>query len=112
MGITLSIGYHEVFGKTEAEELNKCVVCLDAITNRCLTNLCRHEFCFECLLQWSEVHNFYPICRQLFEIIIHSFRSETYFDLLIIKNEDTVYRKELLRNKNSIREELENLKTK
>lgn len=35
--------------------VTECSICLQEITNRCHSNSCTHEFCFDCLKQWSTV---------------------------------------------------------
>ena len=32
-----------------------CSICLGKLKERSLTDLCLHEFCYSCLLQWSKV---------------------------------------------------------
>ena len=35
-----------------------CAICLGKCKNKCFTDSCLHQFCFDCLLQWSRVKNF------------------------------------------------------
>lgn len=51
----------------EASEANKqeeeravspppnCAICLCPCKNKCFTDSCLHQFCFNCLLEWSKV---------------------------------------------------------
>jgi len=39
---------------------SQCSICLDELTNPCITNSCLHLFCFECLQRWSNVSLFKP----------------------------------------------------
>lgn len=32
-----------------------CAICLGICTNKCFTDCCLHQFCFNCLLEWSKV---------------------------------------------------------
>lgn len=34
-----------------------CAICLGTCTNKCFTDCCMHQFCFNCLLEWSKVNN-------------------------------------------------------
>ena len=33
----------------------KCAICLSKCHNKCFTDSCLHQFCFQCLLEWSKV---------------------------------------------------------
>jgi hypothetical protein len=114
MGISLSVGYFKVFGDRNIEEhenSKKCSICLDIITNRCLTDICRHEFCFQCLHQWSQEHSFCPLCRQRFQVILHNFQTENRFDVFLVENNETIIRRELILRRNTIRNQLQNIRT-
>lgn len=32
-----------------------CPICLGSYKNKCFTDSCLHQFCFNCLLEWSKV---------------------------------------------------------
>lgn len=32
-----------------------CPICLGTYKNKCFTDSCLHQFCFNCLLEWSKV---------------------------------------------------------
>lgn len=32
-----------------------CSICLGRVKSKCFTDSCMHQFCFNCLLQWSKV---------------------------------------------------------
>ena len=34
---------------------SNCVICLGKLQNKSFTDSCLHQFCFQCLLQWSKV---------------------------------------------------------
>lgn len=36
-----------------------CVICLGKLQNKSFTDSCLHQFCFQCLLQWSKVSSYY-----------------------------------------------------
>ncbi|KAF8151533.1 hypothetical protein B0H34DRAFT_664977 [Crassisporium funariophilum] len=58
------------------EEENSCSICLHSIADRTVIPKCSHEFCFECLLVWTEQSRRCPLCSQsIGEYIIHSIRS-------------------------------------
>jgi hypothetical protein len=85
---------------------NKCPICLEVITNKCSTDNCRHEFCFECLHQWSAQHNYCPICRQVFQSVRYNIRSDTEFESFRVENHENVLRALLLNHKNFLRNQL------
>lgn len=33
-----------------------CAICLGTCVNKCFTDCCLHQFCFNCLLEWSKVN--------------------------------------------------------
>ncbi|XP_053674417.1 E3 ubiquitin-protein ligase Topors-like [Anopheles nili] len=49
----------------------KCAICLGKCRQRAYTNSCKHEFCFQCLLEWSKVKPECPLCKQRFCSIVH-----------------------------------------
>ncbi len=59
----------------------QCSVCLEDIQNRCVTNSCRHEFCFKCLKKWSKEKNYCPLCRAVYSQIIHNIKNDEEFDV-------------------------------
>lgn len=43
-------------GKTESPIVPKqCSICLDTISVRGLLPICDHNFCYECIYEWSKV---------------------------------------------------------
>ncbi|KAI0271222.1 hypothetical protein BGY98DRAFT_922884 [Russula aff. rugulosa BPL654] len=57
-------------------EEDHCTICLQAIVDRALIPECSHEFCFECLMIWSEQSRRCPLCAQnIGEYLIHHIRS-------------------------------------
>ncbi|KAI9051395.1 hypothetical protein LZ554_004442 [Drepanopeziza brunnea f. sp. 'monogermtubi'] len=44
--------------EAETRPADKCVICLEDISDRCVLLPCRHEFDFDCVLPWLE--SFYP----------------------------------------------------
>jgi hypothetical protein len=112
MEITLSVGYLKLFGDRNLEEQEnskKCVICLYIITNRCVTDIFSREFCFQCLRQWSRESSFCPICRQVFQGIVHNFRPENKFGVFLVNRE---IRSELMLRRNTIRTQLQNIRRK
>ncbi|KAF5368010.1 hypothetical protein D9758_004375 [Tetrapyrgos nigripes] len=56
-------------------EENNCSICLQPMRDRTLLPVCSHEFCFECLLIWSEKSRRCPLCTQnMGEHVIHHIR--------------------------------------
>lgn len=54
----------------ENEKTNKCNICLDNIRNEAKLDNCSHKFCRLCIVQWSQINNICPLCRQQFTKII------------------------------------------
>ncbi|XP_058793439.1 E3 ubiquitin-protein ligase Topors-like [Phymastichus coffea] len=57
-----------------------CSICLGKLVNTSFTDSCLHQFCFNCLLQWSKIKTECPLCKQTFKSIIHNVRSEGDYD--------------------------------
>lgn len=36
---------------------SNCAICLEEFTNKSFTNSCLHQFCYNCLKEWSKVSN-------------------------------------------------------
>lgn len=65
----------------EAEEQDTdeehCSICLQPIADRTVVPTCSHEFCFECLLIWTEQSRRCPLCSQgIGDYLIHHIRSK------------------------------------
>ncbi|KAI0300706.1 hypothetical protein B0F90DRAFT_1722579 [Multifurca ochricompacta] len=53
-----------------------CTICLQSIVDRTVIPTCSHEFCFECLMVWSEQSRRCPLCAQnIGDYLIHRIRS-------------------------------------
>ncbi|XP_054160047.1 uncharacterized protein LOC128958255 [Oppia nitens] len=59
---------------------NSCPICLQPVSNRSLTDTCLHEFCYECIHEWSADHNRCPVCRLSYRNIIHNVVSANKYD--------------------------------
>ncbi|KZT01108.1 uncharacterized protein LAESUDRAFT_664641 [Laetiporus sulphureus 93-53] len=60
----------------ETEE-EHCSICLQPIADRTVVPTCSHEFCFECLLIWTEQSRRCPLCSQAIgDYLIHNIRSK------------------------------------
>ncbi|KAI0027569.1 hypothetical protein K488DRAFT_13170, partial [Vararia minispora EC-137] len=54
-----------------------CTICLQPYIDRTVIPNCSHDFCFECLLVWSEQSRKCPLCAQsIDEYVIHHIRSQ------------------------------------
>lgn len=62
-----------------------CAICLGAFVNKCMPDICLHQFCFNCLLQWSKVKAVCPLCKRPFLSIIHNVRSNFEYDEHVIE---------------------------
>ncbi|KAL1742717.1 hypothetical protein HDZ31DRAFT_42606 [Schizophyllum fasciatum] len=66
----------------DAEEIDfeddghNCSICLQELVDRTVIPTCSHEFCFECLLIWTEQSRKCPLCNQsVGDHLIHNIRS-------------------------------------
>lgn len=58
---------------------SKCPICLDTFSNISRLDRCLHRFCFRCILEWSKNKAECPLCKQQFNSIYHSIKSEQDF---------------------------------
>ncbi|KAF8839189.1 hypothetical protein BDN67DRAFT_906055 [Paxillus ammoniavirescens] len=68
-----------VNGDSEDLELeDRCSICLQSFLDRTIISTCAHEFCFECILLWSEQSRKCPLCSRSFDnsYLIHHIRSQ------------------------------------
>ncbi|XP_045904024.1 topoisomerase I binding, arginine/serine-rich a [Micropterus dolomieu] len=63
----------------EASPDSKCPICLDIFNNISYLDLCLHKFCFRCIHEWSKNKAECPLCKQPFNSIYHSIKSEQDF---------------------------------
>ncbi|TFK86603.1 hypothetical protein K466DRAFT_492480 [Polyporus arcularius HHB13444] len=62
---------------TDAEH---CSICLQPYADRTMIPTCSHEFCFECLLIWTEQSRRCPLCSQdVGKYLMHNIRSKYDF---------------------------------
>ncbi|KAF7333488.1 E3 ubiquitin-protein ligase Topors [Mycena venus] len=84
---TCTLDQNEVIGlefwnQKEPEELEleedeeRCSICLQEIADRTVVPVCAHEFCFDCLIVWTEQSRRCPLCSQgIGPFLIHKIRS-------------------------------------
>uniref|UniRef100_A0A672GS97 E3 ubiquitin-protein ligase Topors n=1 Tax=Salarias fasciatus TaxID=181472 RepID=A0A672GS97_SALFA len=58
---------------------SKCPICLDIFNNMSYLDLCLHKFCFRCIQEWSKNKAECPLCKQPFNSIYHSIKSDQDF---------------------------------
>ena len=58
---------------------DSCPICLGRIADKCVAGSCLHNFCFVCLKEWSKQKPVCPLCKQPFEKIIYSIKSENVY---------------------------------
>lgn len=63
----------------EASPDSKCPICLDRFNNMAYLDLCLHKFCFRCIHEWSKNKAECPLCKQPFNSIYHTIKSESDF---------------------------------
>lgn len=69
----------------EASPDSKCPICLDIFHNISYVNRCLHKFCFRCILEWSKNKAECPLCKQPFNSIYHSIKSDDDFQKYELK---------------------------
>ncbi|KIY70913.1 hypothetical protein CYLTODRAFT_160952 [Cylindrobasidium torrendii FP15055 ss-10] len=56
-------------------DVESCSICLHTYKDRAIVPTCSHEFCFGCILEWSEQSSKCPLCNQIIgDYLIHRFR--------------------------------------
>ncbi|KAG7441758.1 uncharacterized protein BT62DRAFT_907598 [Guyanagaster necrorhizus] len=61
---------------TNDEEEYNCSICLQPLVDRTVIPTCSHEFCFDCLVVWTDQSRKCPLCAQtISEYLIHRIRS-------------------------------------
>ncbi|XP_033828060.1 topoisomerase I binding, arginine/serine-rich a [Periophthalmus magnuspinnatus] len=73
---------------TEVSPDSKCPICLDMFNNISYLDLCLHKFCFRCIHEWSKNKAECPLCKQPFNSIYHSIKSEQDFKKFDLKPAD------------------------
>ena len=78
-------GEQSTQGSQNPDSENWCPICKTVSPNRALTDTCGHEFCFDCLKQWSNEHNSCPVCRQTYNKIITNIGPNGVFDEIPVR---------------------------
>src|ERR1700712_915657 len=99
-------------GGQKSEIQNQCPICLEQISNKSRTDPCSHEFCLDCLRHWSNDHNFCPVCRQVFDRILHNFREDNTFDSIAVNNRQSRVRSSLFVQRDVLRENLTRVRSR
>ncbi|KAL4235668.1 hypothetical protein ACF0H5_004063 [Mactra antiquata] len=68
-----------------------CAICLGKLENKSFTDSCFHQFCFDCLVEWSKVKAECPLCKQPFKSIVHNVRSYKDYDQYHIPRPEEQY---------------------
>eukprot|EP00941_MAST-03F_sp_MAST-3F-sp1_P003172 g3172.t1 len=76
-----------------------CAICLELVNNRGEIG-CQHEFCFDCILRWSEVTNTCPLCKKSFLSITEIQPSSSLYSFSAKKRVVTVEPKTQVNNSN------------
>ncbi|XP_067839657.1 E3 ubiquitin-protein ligase Topors-like isoform X1 [Heptranchias perlo] len=71
--------------RAEASPDAKCPICLDRFDNMSYIDRCFHKFCFRCIQEWSRNKAECPLCKQPFNSIFHSVRTENDFQEYVLK---------------------------
>ncbi|CAL9700124.1 unnamed protein product [Knipowitschia caucasica] len=73
---------------TDVSPDSKCPICLDLFNNISYLDICLHKFCFRCIHEWSKNKAECPLCKQPFNSIYHSIKSEQDFKKYDLKPAD------------------------
>ena len=58
---------------------SKCAICLGRLRSRTVASIgCTHQYCFDCIKQWSDTRNTCPQCLQSFDTITRLCDGETH----------------------------------
>ncbi len=65
--------HRDILGRIKTKKCfiraTSCSICLDKVHIRSRLNVCKHEFCKDCIFKWSEVSNECPNCKVEFDKI-------------------------------------------
>ena len=54
----------------EEPSKTKCTICIEEAVIKCRPDSCAHVFCFDCLVEWSNVTNICPLCKCQYKQVI------------------------------------------
>ena len=72
----------------EGDQDDPCVICLGEINNRSTTDVCSHQFCFQCIERWAKERNTCPVCKRQFAEIFYDFKEDNTHNTLKVQNTD------------------------
>lgn len=62
-----------------------CAICTGPVVQLTLTNSCLHQFCFDCIAQWTTITPECPLCRTVYQTVLCDIRtSAVYRELHIV----------------------------
>lgn len=62
-----------------------CAICTGPVVQLTLTNSCLHQFCFDCLAQWTTIAPECPLCRSEYQTVLCDIRTaDEYRELQIV----------------------------
>ncbi|XP_059410031.1 topoisomerase I binding, arginine/serine-rich a [Carassius carassius] len=64
---------------------SKCPICLDHFKNISYLDVCLHKFCFCCICEWLKNKAECPLCKQPFNAIYHTIKSEDNYKRLDLR---------------------------
>jgi hypothetical protein len=70
--------------RTQSPDTVKCAICLGELNGPSYSNTCCHQFCFECLREWSKVKPECPLCKSTFRSIYHNIRDIADYDEYVV----------------------------
>lgn len=62
-----------------------CAICMGPVVQLALTNSCLHQFCFDCIAQWTTIAPECPLCRNEYQTVLCDIRTaDEYRELQIV----------------------------
>lgn len=62
-----------------------CPICLDTLDDVAYVKPCFHKFCFGCVLRWSKTKAECPLCKQVFQSILHTVLAEDDYQEYVVR---------------------------
>ncbi|XP_062457433.1 E3 ubiquitin-protein ligase Topors-like, partial [Rhea pennata] len=62
-----------------------CPICLDTLDDIAYVKPCFHKFCFGCVLRWSKTKAECPLCKQVFQSILHTVLAEDDYQEYVVR---------------------------
>jgi len=61
------------------QDISHCPICLGPFELEAIIEGCWHRFCFVCILQWSQITSFCPLCKKLFSRLLYDITTDLQY---------------------------------